>query len=42
MALCTVVGTELGVAADAHRPALAADKPFTPKVLPTVETVRAV
>ena len=41
MALGTVVGTELGVAADAHRLALAADEPLPPKVLPTVETVRA-
>lgn len=39
MALGAGVGTELGVAADTHRPALAADEPFTPEVLPTVETV---
>lgn len=42
MAVCTGVGTEFGVAADTHRPALTADKPLPSEVFPTVETVRAV
>lgn len=37
MTLGTGVGTELGVAADTHRPALTADKPLPPEVFPTVE-----
>lgn len=41
MALGAGIGAELGVAADAHRPAFVADKPLPRKILPTVETVRA-
>lgn len=39
MALGTAVGAEFRVAADAHRPTLAADKPLPPEVLPAVETM---
>lgn len=42
MTLGAAVCTELGVAADAHGPALAADEPLTPEILPTVETLRVV
>lgn len=42
MALGTGVGAELGVAADTHWLAFVADKLLPPKVIPTVEAVRAV
>lgn len=42
MALGTGVGAELGVAADTHWLAFVADKLLPPKVVPTVEAVRAV
>lgn len=42
MALGAGVGAELGVAADAHGPALAAHEPLPPEVFATVEAVRAV
>ena len=41
VALGAGVGAELGVAADAHGPTLAADEPLPPEVFPTVVTVGA-